>query len=613
MTLVFKPLAISLAVAALFPSASAFAEPAQNVIVTAGRQPQFAKDVLADNVVINAEEIAKSGAVSVVDLLQKQRGIEITRNGGPGTNSSVFIRGGSNAQTVAFIDGVRIGSSTTGGASWASIPLEQIERIEIVYGPLSSLYGADAMGGVVQIFTKKGGREIAPSASIGVGSYGLRKAEAAISGATAGNFSYALNAAHETADGYSATKPLAFGYNPDKDGYTLDSVSGRLGWELSKGFDLGLNFLQSRLDSQYDSGPNYDSRSEQKLETVAVFAKAKLASNWLSALQLAQTVDNGTNDAAKGKNKSKVDTTQTSFNWQNDISIGKDVLQLVFERREEKVETTTRGVNGQRDTDSYAASYVLKRDAHLASASVRNDVSSQYGSHTTGSIAYGYRLTSDLRLNASYGSSFRAPTFNELYYPGYGISTNKPEEAKNAEAGIFFDDNTSQFSAVYYNNKATDLLVSTTVCPILPTVYKYGCAYNVDKATMSGFTFGGSTTLGNLTLRGSLDLQNPVDDTTGKRLARRTKQHGSLAAEYAMNKLKLGIEGIFSGQRFDDIANTNVLPGYGLLNLYASYDVAPNWTVLGRFNNALNKDYETVKNYAMAGSNVFVGLSYGYK
>ncbi|QJQ05160.1 TonB-dependent receptor [Undibacterium piscinae] len=613
MTLVFKPLAISLAVAALFPSASAFAEPAQNVIVTAGRQPQLAKDVLADNVVISAEEIAKSGAVSVVDLLQKQRGIEITRNGGPGTNSSVFIRGGSNAQSVAFVDGVRIGSSTTGGASWASIPLSQIERIEIVYGPLSSLYGADAMGGVVQIFTKKGGREIAPSVSIGVGSYGLRKAEAGISGATASNFSYALNAAHETADGYSATKPSAFGYNSDKDGYTQDSVSGRLGWELSKGFDLGLNFLQSRLDSQYDSGANYDSRSEQKLETVSVFAKAKLASNWLSALQLAQTADNGTNDAAKGKSKSKIDTTQNSLNWQNDISIGKDVLQLVFERREEKVETTTRGVNGRRNTDSYAASYVLKRDAHLASASVRNDVSSQYGSHTTGSIAYGYRLTSDLRLNASYGTSFRAPTFNELYYPGYGISTNKPEEAKNGEAGIFFDDNTSQFSAVYYNNKATDLLVSTTVCPILPTVYKFGCAYNVDKATMSGFTFGGSTTLGNLTIRGSLDLQDPVDDKTGKLLARRSKEHGSLAMEYAMNKLKLGIEGTFSGQRFDDIANTKPLPGYGLLNLYASYDVAPNWTVLGRFNNALNKDYETVKNYAMAGSNVFVGLSYGYK
>lgn len=614
MTSVIKPLAISFAVAAAFPSFSAFAEPAQNVVVTAGRQAQVAKDVLADNVVIGADEIATSGAVSVVDLLQKQRGIEIARNGGPGTTASVFMRGGSNAQSVVFIDGVRVGSSTNGGATWSAIPLSQIERIEIVYGPLSSLYGADAMGGVVQIFTKKGSREITPAASVGVGSYGLRKAEASISGATVSNFSFALSAGHETADGFSATKPAAgpYSYNADKDGYTLDSVSGRLGWEINKGIDVGLNFLQSRLDAQFDSGPNYDARSEQKLETVAVFAKAKLTSNWLSALQLAKAKDHSYNDSSSDPvyGKYRTDTTQTSINWQNDIVIGKDVLLLIAERRIEDVDGSTPAMNRSRSTNSYAASYVLKRDAHLASVSARYDDSTQYGGHTTGSLAYGYRLSDALRLNASYGTSFRAPTFNDLYYPGYSNPDNKPETAKNAEAGVFFDDNVNQLSAVYYQNKATDLLVYASPCPV--TTIK-SCTYNVNKATMSGFTLGGSTKFANLTLRGSLDLQDPVDDMTGKRLARRAKQHASLTAEYAMNKLKLGIEGIFSGERFDDAANKKPLSGYGLLNLYATYDVAANWTLLGRFNNALNKDYETAKNYAMAGSNVFVGLSYGYK
>ncbi|MFZ6747796.1 TonB-dependent receptor domain-containing protein [Undibacterium sp. Ren11W] len=613
MTSVFKPLAISFAVAAAFPTFSVFAEPTQNVVVTAGRQAQVAKDVLADNLVINAEEIAKSGAISVVDLLQKQRGIEIGRNGGPGTTASVFMRGGSNSQNAVFIDGVRIGSATSGGASWSTIPLSQIERIEVVYGPLSSLYGADAMSGVVQIFTKKGSRAIAPTASVGVGSYGLRRVEAGISGATESNFSFALNAGHETSEGFSATKPAAgpYSYNADKDGYTLDSVSGRLGLEVSKGFDLGLNFLQSRLDSQFDSGPGYDDRSEQKLETVALFGRAKLSSNWLSGLQLAKTADKGYTDASYGK--SQIDTTQTSINWQNDINIGKDVLQLIVERRVEDVDGTTLALNRSRSTNSYAASYVLKRDAHLASASLRNDVSSQYGSHSTGSVAYGYRLTEALRLNASYGTSFRAPTYNELYYPSYGIETNKPETAKNAELGVYFDDNTYEFSAVYYQNKATDLLVSTNVCPILQATHKYGCAYNVDKATMSGLTIGANVNLGSINLRASLDIQDPVDDTTGKRLARRAKQHGTLAAEYSIEKLKFGAEGIFSGERYDDVANKKLLPGYGLLNLYATYDVAANWTVLARFNNALNKDYETAKNYATAASNIYVGVSYGFK
>ncbi len=613
MTFTFKPLAISLAVAAIFPSSFVFADDADSmpsVLVTAGRQPQVAKDVLADNLVITADQIAKSGAASIVDLLQQQRGIEISRTGGAGSVASVFIRGSSNAQNVVLVDGVRIGSSTLGGVTWSAIPLSQIDHIEVVYGPLSSLYGADAIGGVIQIFTKKGGKTLAPTVSVGLGSYGLRKADVGILGSIADNVSFALNAGHEAADGFSATKPGAgpYSYNADKDGFSQDSVSGRLGWTVLKDVELGLNFLQSRLEAQFDAGPGFDDRSIQKLETLAVFAKAKVTSNWRTHLQLAQTADKGYSNASYGA--SQTDTTQTSLNWQNDISFDKDVLQLIAERREEKVNSTTMALNRQRSTNSLAASYVLKQGQNLASVSARLDDSSQYGSHSTGSIAYGYRLTDALRLNASYGTSFRAPSYNELYYPGYGVATNKPEQAKNAEAGVFYDDNELQLSAVYYQNKATDLLVYTSDCP---SGYPYGCAANVNKATMSGFTMGAATRLGDLSLRGSLDLQDPVDNTSGKLLARRAKKHGSLTAEYSMGKGKFGVEGVFSGARFDNQANTKILPGYALLNLYSTFEVAPNLTAIARWNNALDKSYELAGNYATAGSNVFVGVNYGFK
>ncbi len=617
MTSVCKPLAISLAVAAVFPTSFVFAETSEfvpSVVVTAGRQIQAAKDVLADNVVIDAAEIAKSGASGIVELLQQQRGIEIFRNGGPGTTASVLMRGGANAQNVVLIDGVRVGSSTTGGATWSAIPLSQIERIEIVYGPLSSLYGADAMGGVIQVFTKKGDKTISPTISAGLGSYGTRKLDAGISGAIDEHFNFALNAGHEVADGFSATKPAAgkYSYNADKDGYSMASASGRLAWNLVKDVELGMNFLQSRLEAQFDSGPGYDDRSLQKLDTLALYGKAKLASNWHSSMQLAQTGDKSYSNASYGQ--SQIDTTQTSLNWQNDVSIGKDVLQLVAERHEEKVNATTLELNRSRSTNSVAASYVLKQDAHRASASVRSDDSSQYGRHSTGSIAYGYLVTDGLRLNASYGTSFRAPTYNELYYPGYGVATNKPEQAKNTEVGVYFDDSMVQLSAVYYSNKATNLLVYTSgaACPAT-SAYNYGCAANVNKATMSGLTMGASTHLGALSLRASLDLQDPVDNTTGKRLARRSKQHGSLAAEYTIGKAKLGVESVFSGDRFDDLANKNVLPGYGLLNLYGTLEVASNLTAIARWNNALDKKYELAKNYNTAGSNLFVGLNYGFK
>ncbi len=168
-------------------------------------------------------------------------------------------------------------------------------------------------------------------------------------------------------------------------------------------------------------------------------------------------------------------------------------------------------------------------------------------------------------------------------------------------------------NAVYYQNKATDLLVSTNVCPIETATHPYGCAYNVNKATLSGLSLGATSRFADLTVRGSIDIQDPKDDTTGLRLARRAKQHGTLAAEYALPNAKVGAELIFSGDRFDDVANKKVLGSYQLLNLYGTYDVAKNTTVIARWNNALNKDYELAKNYATAGSNVFVGVNYGFK
>lgn len=612
MTSVFKPLAISLAVASLFP-AGAQAEPAAPVVITAARLPQLAKDVLADNVVISAEDIALSGAVTLVDLLQQQRGIEISRNGGPGTNSSVFVRGTSNAQNVVLVDGVRVGSATTGGATWAAIPLAQIERVEIVYGPLSALYGADAMGGVIQIFTKKGSREIVPVVSAGVGSYGLRKLDAGISGAT-GQFKFALNAGHEENEGFSASKPAAgaWTYNPDKDGYTQDSVSGRFSAEVAPGYELGTRFMQNRLNSQFDAGPGYDDRNILKLETIAVYGKGKLADNWDSSLQVAQSADLGTTDS-KAYGFSQIDTRQNSLTWQNDVRLGGNTLLLIAERREEKVSTTKTAVNGTRDTNSLAASYVYKQDAHLLSTSLRYDRNSQFGSHSTGSIAYGYRVSNALRLNASYGTSFRAPTYNELYFPGYGISTNKPEQGKNAEIGAYYELGQTQFSAVYYSNKLTDLLVYAGVCPVQQDSHPWGCAYNVNHATLSGLTLGARTEIAGVSLRAALDIQDPQDDTTGLRLARRATQHGSLAAEYALGQTKFGAETVFSNRRYDDAGNKNSMGGYALLNLYVSHELAPNLNLLGRWNNALNKDYELARNYATIGSNLFVGVNYGFK
>lgn len=607
-----KPLATVVAVSAAFSvSAAAQDKKLEPVVVTAARTPQIAKEVLSDNVIITAEEIAQSGGTSLADVLQRQRGIEIARNGGPGTQTSVFIRGTDNKQNIVLVDGVRVGSSTSGGASWNAIPLSQIDHVEIVYGPLSTMYGADAIGGVIQVFTKQGEGAPKVNASAGFGSFSTRNVEGGISGSSDG-FRYALRAASEKSDGFSATKPGSSLFNRDRDGYDNDSASGQFGLHLAKGHEIGVNFLHSSLDSQIDGSATFDDRSKSKLATYGVYVKNRFLPNWDSHVRITQSEDDNTNISAFGR--SEFDTTQKHVSWQNTFTVGaSNLLQLIVEQRKEEADSTTAAVARKRTTDSVAAAYQLRHGAHLAALSARSDNNSQFGSHATGSVSYGYRITNALRANASYGTSFRAPTFNELYFPGFGIASNKPEKGKNAEVGMHYADGTMQYSAVYYRNRLTDLLVNTTTCPVEPATHPFGCAYNVNKAVLTGVSLGASTELGNFSLHGSLDFQDPEDETTGRQLARRAKQHGTFGVDYKAGRIGTGGELVFSGERFDDARNTNRLGGYGVLNLYANYDFAPAWTLFGRWNNVLDKKYELARNYNTAESNVFVGVRYAMK
>lgn len=606
------------AVALLFPNLSRAQQSAasgdQTVVVTAARFAQAPRDVLSDNSVITSDEIRQSGAINLLDLLQQKRGLEIVTAGGPGSTSSVFLRGASGEQTVVLVDGARIGSSTLGGATWESIPLAQIDHVEIVYGPLSSLYGADAIGGVIQIFTRKGDGKTLVSAEAGFGTYNTRTVDAAISGSGAAEnrLHYALDVARSEADGFSATKPNApFGaYNPDKDGYDKESASGQLSFDVMKGHEIGVGFLQAQNKAQFDLGPDYDDQNRERLNAVRIYAHDQFLPAWNSNLQLSQTDDylfgtNGPYWQAYGETPSNYfKTTQTNLSWQNDIAIGNDVLQLLAERREEKIDTDTSGLNGKRNTNSVAASYQWKSEAQLAVFSLRNDDSNQYGLQTTGSVGYGYRLARDWRVNASYGTSFRAPTFNELYFPGYGSPSIKPEKGRNAEAGVAYDDGKSRFTAVLYQNRVTDLVVYDASCY---------CARNVDQALLEGLSLGGSTKFGSFSANASLDFQDPHDQTTNTILARRAKRHGSIGLDYRESKYQIGVDNVFSGKRYDDAANLTPLGGYAIWNLHASVDLSDDWNLVARWDNVLNRDYELAYGYATGGSNVYVALRYGFK
>lgn len=605
--------ALALAVTSLTHFAYAQTEPAlSSVLVTASRTPQAAIDVLADHVIIDAETIARSGVTNVADLLQQQRAIEITRNGGPGANTSVYIRGADGKQSVVLIDGVRIGSSTSGTANWSTLPLENVERIEIVYGPLATMYGADAIGGVVQIFTRKGAGPARFAGSLQAGSRGARLGEVALYG-SANAVSYAFSLAQSEDDGFSSTRAGLSSHNPDRDGYRRDSAGANVSLRIGQRSEVGVLYLHSHLKNQYDAGASgFDARSVQNQDNAALYATHRFTPDWNVRLQVAESTDEATT-IASATSISRIQTRQHFYSAQSELAIGADLLQLIVERRFEDVVSSTSGaLTRTRATNSLAGAYSLKRGAHLASLSVRMDDSTQYDTKTTGGIGYGYRLSPEWRVHASAGTSFRAPTFNELYFGGYGVPTNRPERGRNGETGLYFRNAATSASLVAYHNRLTDLLVNQSPCPAgTRTEYPTGCAYNVNRATLRGVSAAASHKLGAVDFSTTLDWQDPRDDTTGRMLQRRAKRHGTVRADYSAGPWTAGAALVFAGRRFDDAANRNELGGYGLLNLHASYRFAPGWSALVRWNNATDKQYELARYYQTAGSSVFAGIRYG--
>lgn len=605
----------ALALAFAAPAAVAQATAIDSVIVTASRTPQLASEVISDTLTISAQDIANAGVGSLTELLQRQRGIEITGNGGPGTNSSVLLRGAAANQSIVLVDGVRIGSVSGGAASWNAIPLSAIDHIEIVYGPLSTLYGADAIGGVIHLFTKKGKGAPAVTAFVGGGSDATYEADAAISGGT-DKVSYSLSVGKELSEGFSSTRKGSSSFNPDDDGYNRKSAAGQVAVQLAPGHEIGGVFLYSDTVADYDSG-SFDAYSTQRQSTIAAYSRNRILPNWTMYVQAAQSRDKSGSFYAPGPfGGSQIDSTQTMFTWQNDIRIGADNLQLLAEHRKEEADGNNTDLNRERNTRSFAATYSLKRGPHLVNLGARTDDSSQYGTHNTGSVGYGYRIIQALRVNASYGTSFRAPTFNELYYSGYGNEANRPEEGRNKEIGLHYDDGTTQLAATYFHNKLTDLLVNTVPCPLASTPeddYRWGCAYNVNRGVLEGLTLSAQRAFGPFTVSANADFQDPRDETTGKSLQRRARRHANVTVEYTNGPLAGGVEWHLSSSRFDDAANRNRLAGYGTVNLFATYQLARDWSVLVRWNNIADRNYELARYYQTAGSTAFAGVRYGFK
>jgi len=640
------------------------------IVVTATRSPEYIEDLVADVSVIDGD-LGRRG-LNLQEVLRFGGGVQLTSYGGPAATSNVLIRGGNAGHTLTLFEGFRVSSTLLGQTTFETLPLAHVRRLELLRGPASALYGADALGGVVQLFapTARPGLQISGEAS--VGQEGTRQLQGGISGGSE-SLGGGILLSNDRSDGFNATAPNNFAYNADRDGYRREGVSAYGDARLGPDTRLRGVLLQNRLFSEYDDGPFPDARVRARMELVGLKGTHQL-DRWTElAFRVGQSTD-------KSDNRSSFPGVFKSRQLQYGVSGTRQLsdavrAQLLLERLEERASSTSyaSGDSIKRVTDSVGLVLLGDYGPHLLQASVRLDHSDQYDSESNYSVSYGYRLGGGVRAGASYATGFHAPGFNDLYFPNYGRSGIRPERSRSAELGVYwnqpaadpgrpgagssgrpgnregsrgagapaasdltravdaagvgearagdFDGRAARgwhAKAVVFQSRVRDLINYTSVCPDPSPEFAFGCASNVDRARIEGLSLAvghGRAGAGSSDTSGfgwylNIDFLDPRDEATGTRLARRAARQLTAGAEYGRDRASVGADVVAASSRFDDAANLSELGGYAVLNLRAAYQVSREWQAFATVNNLADRDYATALDYVQQGRLVMLGVRY---
>jgi vitamin B12 transporter len=574
----------------------------KEVVITATRSETRTDELVSEVVVITRAQLELATGSTLPEVLARSAGVQFASNGGLGKTSSIFIRGTEARHTIFLVDGIRFGSATTGTPTWENIPLSMIERIEVLKGPASSLYGSDGVGGVVQIFTRSGVKGFFPSASVTVGSRGYSQVAAGFSGGI-DNLSYALGVQSTRDGGFSATnKEAQFGnFNEDNDGFKQKSANASLRWTFIPDWSVDTQLMQSDGKNQFDDGPKVDTRNSSQSSLAAFGVEGKIISFWKSRLSYGQSKDKFMQLSSANKFTvvpSNFDTAQTQLTWKNDFQTPIGLVTIGAEKLDQKVDSTTKYKVNERTIHSTFAGLNGAAGDHSWQANLRRDRNSQFGASSTGFIGYGYAITSNLRINVSHGTSFVAPSFNQLYFPNFGNEKLLPERSRNTEFGATYSVEGHTFKVIHFDNKIKGFITTTTL------------AANVPQARIDGWTVGYDLQKGPWTVRATADFFDAKNELTGKTLPRRNTEQMTLGIDYSTGDWKFGGSALNAEERFDNPTNTVKLAGYTTLDLHAEYKVAKDWAVQAKINNVTDKEYQTVFGYNQPGRGVFVTLRY---
>ncbi|MGM0987627.1 MAG: TonB-dependent receptor domain-containing protein [Pseudomonadota bacterium] len=581
------------------------------LVVTAALAPRTADQSLSSVTVIDEATLRRQDPVSITDVLRGQPGVDVTTQGRFGKQSSVFLRGtGSNAN-VLLIDGIRLRSATTGAASWEFLDPRLFERAETVRGPRGSLYGADAVGGVVQLFTPEGKEgDPQPRISVGGGSFETQRYSASLSGAEGGT-RYHVAASRVDTEG----APVRRGGDDKGHDNTMGLV--RLSHTFDSGAEVGMLALRGRGSTEFDaSGPAEDDVVQQ---VAGLYTELPVTDIWTTRFTLSEARDE--RDTLAPTYRSRFDTRTRTARWKNTLALGQHEVVAGAEYSDDDLgDSQTSGLAFDEESRANRAVFaqgLLDFHPLTTQLSLRHDDNQAFGEELTGSLALGYHLDDVHVARASYGRAFRAPTFNELYFPFEGSSNPDlgAETSRSLELGIRGQYATWFWDLAAYQTEVDDLIA-------LDAAFR---PVNVNEARIRGAELSAGAELDEWTLSTALTYIDPEDRGTGMQLARRATQALRVDVDRQLGNWSLGGSWVAQNHRYNDAANTERLSGYGLVNLRAAWEIAPMWSARLTMDNVLDKAYATARgaefdpvtsesvpfDYINAGRAAFVSIHFG--
>ena len=576
-------------------------ESMSEVVVTATRTPQPITETLSSVTLITAADIERLQPVDLIDLFNHVPGIDISRSGGDGSTPGLYMRGTNTSHTLFLIDGQRINSASLGDTSFQFLDPNQIERIEVVRGAKSSIYGSDAIGGVIQIFTKKGRGAPQTTVSTEVGSNALNRTAVSTNGSQH-NFRYALNLSYLDTDSIDS-KVDDTGTNRDRDGYRNRSVNASLGYEFSSGIDVGLNFLQTNTRNYYDDSSTEDPFSDGSIQNIVLNIDVPVTDWWQSKVSVGHSTDDkDSTDGITGTHKSDFRTKRENIFWQNDFSIAENHLLTVgYDFYDDELTSSQGHVYSDgspvsdRDNNALFAQYQGQLSIFDVIVGFREDDNEAFGTHTTGNVALGVQVGEDHRVVLSWAEGFKAPTFNDLYWPigTYGIGNPglEPEESENYELGFFGNYDAWRWELSVYQNSIDNLIQwAPANNPAHPLAWT---PTNVSTAKIKGGELVVSGQLAGWNISSAYGYTNPQNEETDKVLLKRSKKSFLLGIDRRFSRWDFGADMKANGKRYTNEANTSSLGGYTLFDVRVGYHVTDKLKAQLKVENIFDKHYRT--------------------